>query len=341
MATKTTRRSKGDGLIRQRHDGSWEGRIPVGRNPETGKTQYKTFYAKSIKDVREKMKLFTDDIPEIKTATGTYIKVEEKPENDSITFAEWLDTWLTQYKINSLTPGTYESYRVIIEQHLKPDLGSVPITKITTDLIQEFLNIKLKKGARKDGRDGKLSSSSVMKMKIVINASLKQAVKNRLIPFNPTEAVTPPKMNKKDIRVLTPEEQDKFMNSLNEYRLEALFKLALATGMRKGELIALTWDCVDFDSKTISITKSAGRVRNQDTKITSIEVGSPKSKSSYRMIPMLPAVVPILEKHIRILEDERKEAGSVYKDRGLVFPSSIGSFYRTKQNQYNVMEMYQ
>jgi len=170
-----------------------------------------------------------------------------------------------------------------------------------------------------------------MKLKIVINSSLKQAVRNRLIPFNPTEAVTPPKMSRRDIRILTPEEQDRFTAVLKGHRLEALFKLALATGMRKGEILALTWDCVDFENKTISISKSAMRVRDQKTRKTAIVVGGPKSKSGYREIPMLPAVVPILEKHAVRQHEEMRAAGVMYNANNLVFCSSIGTYIEPRR----------
>jgi len=325
MAEKARRRSKGDGTIRQRSDGTWEGRVPVGKNPVTGKTQYKAVYAKTMKEVREKIKQIGNNPDEIVTPNGVYRKVEERTEATSLLFSDWLDTWMTQYKAKSLVPASYESYRVFIEHHIKPVLGNIPITEITTSQIQEFLNAMQENGVRKDGREGALANSSVMKIKIIINASLKQAVKNRLIPFNPTEAVTPPKMTRRKIRVLTPEEQDKFMNALNGHRLEALYKLALATGMRKGELLALTWDCIDFENKIISISKSVNRVRNQGTMKTEIVVGGPKSKAGYRDIIMLPAVAPILEKHLQMQRDERKAAGSAYNKLGLVFCSNVGT----------------
>ena len=332
MAERKTRRLKGDGLIRERKDKSWEGRVPIGKNPETGRTKYKTVYGKTMKEVREKMKAIEEKPDEIVTENGRYVKVVEiPPEEKTISFGEWLDTWLTMYKVNRLTPASYESYRVIIEQHIKPALGNVPIGEITADQIQKLINEKQEDGARKDGKKGTLASSSVMKIKIVINASLKQAVKNRLIPFNPTEAVTPPKMTRREIRVLTPEEQDKFMGELKGHRLEALFKLALATGMRKGELLALTWDCLNFDERTISISKAANRVRNQKTRKTEIVVGGPKSKSGYRDIIMLPSVVPILEKHYMMQRAEQKAAGSAYNETGLVFCSNVGGYIEPRR----------
>ena len=325
MAEARTRRSKGDGIIRQRGDGTWEGRLPLGKNPATGRTDYKYFYGQTKAKVRARMRLFESDPPEIATENGIYRKVETPPEGTQ-NFGEWLDTWLTQYKANTLTGSTYESYRVAIEHHIKPVLGGIPIGEITADQIQSLINAKQKAGERKDGREGALATSSVLKMKIIISASLKQAVRNHLIPFNPADAVTPPKMTRKEMRVLTPEEQDKFMTVLKGHRLEALFKLALATGMRKGELLALTWDSINFEDNTISISKSANRVRDKETMKTSIVVGGPKSKAGYRDIVMLPSVAPIISKHYMVQQKEQREAGSAYNKLGLVFCSNVGTY---------------
>ena len=333
MTTSRVRRSKGDGLIRERSDGRWEGRIPLGVDDESGKTLYKHVYGKTQKDVRDKMKAFMNDPDEIIMPNGRYVKVvEESPEEDVTFYGEWLDTWLTKYKVNRLTPSTYESYRIIIENHVKPSLGDIPIADINTDLIQTLLNEKQEVGARKDRRkDITLAGSSVMKIKVVINASLKQAVKNRMIPYNPTEAAIPPKIAHKEISIMTPEEQDKFMGALKGHRLEALFSLALATGMRLGELLALTWDDVDFDKKQISISKSAGRIRNQETMKTEIIVGGPKSKSGYRNIAMLSAAVTILEKHHTLQQEELKLAGSAYNKLNLVFCSTVGGYIEPRR----------
>jgi integrase len=330
MSTGTKRRSKGDGMIRKRKDGSWEGRVPISVDPETGKTKYKYVYAKSMKEVRDKMRLVSENKPEINTPNGKYIKVNEPGKNE-ILFGDWLDTWLTEYKLNSLTPSTYESYYVIIHHHLKPALGDIPITAITAEQIQKLLNEKMEKGGRVDNRGDYLSPSTVIKIKVVINASLKQAMKNKLIPFNPTEAVTPPKQVRKEIRILTVDEQKKFMSALNGHRLEALFKLALATGMRKGELMALTWDCVDFENRSIKVTKSASRIRNPHTRVTSIETGNTKTASGVRQVPILPGVLPVLKEHRRRQEMEKRIAGSAYNRTGLVFCSNIGTYIEPRR----------
>ena len=143
---------------------------------------------------------------------------------------------------------------------------------------------------------------------------------------NPTKAITPPKMAHRELRVLTSEEQGRFMNVLERHRLEALFKLALATGMRKGELFALTWENVDFVHGKISISKTAKWVRNKETSQTEIIVGNLKSKTGYREILMSPPVVSILSKHYLLQQKERREAGPSYNQLGLVFCSTAGTY---------------
>jgi integrase len=320
------RRMNGDGTIRQRSDGRWEGRVSVGTNPDTGKPIYKYTYGRTQREVRAKIRDIIDDAPEIVTANGKYVKVEEPPKDDVLTCGEWFQTWLKEYKLNSISPSTYESYYLIIKNHLIPAFGKIPVVELNTEQIQQFLNECQEVGSRKDGRSGKLSSGSIIKMKIVISSALKQAVKNRIIPFNPTEAVTPPRMVRKEIRILTPEEQTKFLQAVEGHRLEAIFKLALATGMRKGELMALTWDDIDFENESISVTKSASRVRDPHTRKTSIETGSTKSRSGIRQVPLLPSMVPVLEKHRAFQDGEKRMAGSAYNKLNLVFCSNVGTY---------------
>ena len=107
------RRDAGDGTIRHRPDGRWEGRYTVGYHPKTGKQIMRSVYAKTKREVREKLNKTLTDIQE-----GTYI------EPTSITVGEWLDTWLKEYKIN-LRPETKASYEMHIRIHLKPDLGKI------------------------------------------------------------------------------------------------------------------------------------------------------------------------------------------------------------------------
>ena len=128
--------------------------------------------------------------------------------------------------------------------------------------------------------------ATVLKVKNIINNALEQAVKNRLIMYNPTRATVPPKMEQSDVRVFTPEEQTQFMIIIQGHRLDPLFLLALSTGLRRGELAALTWDCIDFDKREITVKGSVNRIKDPDTKVSELSVTAPKTRSSRRKVPI-------------------------------------------------------
>jgi integrase len=237
-------------------------------------------------------------------------------------FADWLDVWMREYKLNSVGFSTYESYRLAIENHVVPKLGRLKLNQITPEHLQTFINSRMKNG---------ISSACAIKMKNIINAALKQAVKNRMIPYNPTDAITPPKLRQKEIRVFSPDEQARFMDALRGHRLEALYSLALASGMRKGELLGLTWDCIDFDKQTISVKRSVSRSYDPVTRESAIRAGATKTRSGQRQIPMLSAVDPVLLAHRDRQEIEKRAAGSGYNSLNLVFCSKVGTYIETRR----------
>lgn len=318
------RRFNGDGTMRKRPDGRWEGRISVGYDPATGKRLQQSVYAKTETELRKKMKAALKEWEERKGLPRLSV------EQEKITFGEWLDIWLNDYKKNSVSPSTYVSYQNAIENHIKPALGKIKLRELRPEQIQRFLNTQQKSGNAKTDHEG-LASWTVLKLKNVINGSLKQALRGGLILRNPTEAIVPPKLQQKDIRVLSVEEQEQFMQALEGHRLEAFFKLALATGMRRGELIALTWDNVDFKNRTINILHSASRQLNHETGKTEIVLTDPKTQTSRRQIPMLESVVPILKEHYEKQQIEKKFFGKGYNPNNLVFCSNVGTFLEPRR----------
>ena len=307
------RRDRGDGSIRQRPNGSWEGRYSY-IDENTGKRVERSVYAPTQTETKRKLK---ELITQIKNRVDDTDYV--KPNNT--TLGEWLDIWMKEYKKNSVRPTTYTSYHHSIESHIRPALGNIELQRLRPDHVQSLLN-DMSSG---DKKKQPLAPWTVLKAKNVLSGALEQAIRNQIIPYNPAKAAVPPKLEVKDIRVLTESEQKTFMEAVQGHRLEALYKLALATGMRRGEILALTWDCVDLKNRSITVKSSVSRVKDPDTGITAIRYSEPKTKSGRRQVPILLNMVPVLQEHKQSQDAEKAEAGSAWNPKNLVFCSNVGT----------------
>jgi len=309
------RRDKGAGSIRQRADGTWEGRFSYTDNA-TGKRINKSVYAPTQPEVKRKLK---DLIRKIEDAQNN----DEYVTPSDIKLSDWLDSWMRVYKKNSIRPTTYASYTQSINNHIKPALGNIELQKLRPEHIQNMLN-DLSKGKGSIVNKA-LAPFTVIKAKNIMSGAMEQAMRNRIIPYNPVKATVSPKLEQKEIRVLTEDEQRLFMNALKEHRLEALFLLTLATGMRRGEVMALTWDCVDFENMSISVKGSITRTKDPDTGVTELRFSEPKTKNGRRHIPILPSMLPVLKAHKERQDIEKAAAGSAWNPKNLVFCSNVGT----------------
>ena len=307
------RRDKGDGSIRRRTNGSWEGRFSY-TDLNTGKRVDKAVYAPTQTEAKRKLK-------ELITQIQNRVDDAEYVKPNNTTLGEWLDTWMKEYKKNSVRPTTYTSYHHSIESHIRPALGNIELQRLRPDHVQTLLNDM----SRGDKKKQPLAPWTVLKAKNVLSGALEQAIRNQIIPYNPAKAAVPPKLEVKDIRVLTESEQKTFMEAVQGHRLEALYKLALATGMRRGEIMALTWDCVDLKNRSITVKSSVSRVKDPDTGITAIHYSEPKTKSGRRQVPILLNMVPVLQEHKQRQDVEKAEAGSAWNPKNLVFCSNVGT----------------
>lgn len=278
-----TRRDKGEGSIRQRKDGTWEGRYTFTNDDGIKKT--KSVYASSQSELKRKLKELIYNMENINDSDWT--------EETKMTVSEWLDTWVQNYKKNSIAPSTYSSYTSNINEHIRPAIGTIQLQKLRPEHIQKLLNNMGKANSKRSG----LSSATIIKVKNIISGAMEQAIKSRIIQFNPTKAVIAPKLEYKEVRVLTEEEQYRFMEACRGHRLEALYLLALATGMRRGEILALTWDCVDFKNQSISVKSSMSRIKDPDTGVSSLVFSEPKTKAGRRKIPILNSMIVVLQDH--------------------------------------------
>lgn len=305
MATKK-RRDAGDGTIRLRTDGRWEGRYTVGYHPETGKQIMRSVYAKTKREVREKLNKILTDIQE-----GAYI------EPTSITVGQWLDTWLKEYKIN-LRPETKASYEMHIRIHLKPDLGKIRLNKLTTHQIQHLYNKLINERG--------LSPKTVKNIHGALHAALEQAKINGYLRINPSEGTTLPKIEKEELKVMDTQDVSAFLRAIKGDEYELPLFVALFTGLRQGELLGLTWDCVDFEKGTLLINKQHNRAKGEKEFHF-----SPLKNSRPRCLTAASAVMDALKEQQRRQAQWATEFGSAWNNsENLVFTTQMGRYINNK-----------
>jgi len=308
------KRGNNEGSIFKRNDGTWCAMVTEGRDPKTGKLIRRSFYGKTRQEVSEKLSKAQEDLRK-----GTLV------ENTRIKVGQWLDDWLTKYKKGRIRPTTYDSYEMVVRVHIKPYIGNVFLKDLKPENLQAMYNDKLSHG-RTDDKGG-LSTRTVRYMHMIMHEALKQALKNNLVSRNIAEATTPPKLVKREMRVLSKEEQNKFLDVLEGERLGPAFLIDIGTGLRRGELLTLRWSDIDFGERVIRVSHSLSRVRTfeEDSNTKSqLVFQQPKTKSGRRSIPMLDNVYEALKEHKVAQEEEKKFLGSAYQDNGLVFCTELG-----------------
>lgn len=300
------RRDAGSGTIRLRPDGKWEGRYTVGYHPETGKQIMRSVYAKTKREVREKLNKTLTELKE-----GIYI------EPTSLTVGEWLDTWLKEYKIN-LRPETKASYEMHIRIHLKPDLGKIRLNKLTTHQIQHLYNKLI------DERG--LSPKTVKNVHGALHAALEQAKINGYLRVNPSEGVTLPKKEKEELRIMDSNDVSTFLRAIEGDEYELPLFVALFTGLRQGELLGLTWDCVDFHKGTLLINKQHNRAKGEKEFHF-----SPLKNSRPRILTPASAVMDALREQQYRQAQWATELGSAWDNsENLVFTTQTGRYINNK-----------
>jgi len=310
------KRGNGEGTIYQRKNGTWAGLLTLGRD-ENGRLKRMSFSGKSQKEVAAKIAQARAEMQQ-----GIFV------EPSKLTVGTWLDTWLKEYKKPALRQTVYESYAVIVRLHLKPTLGGILLQALRPEMVQHLYNEKAASG---------LSPATVRRIHQVLHGALKQAVRNQLVTRNVSEcAILPKPQQQREIRALTQAEQQAFQAALKGERLAAAFVTLLGTGLRRGELLALTWKDIDLANATLTVRR--GLVRTKETGLTFQE---PKTKTSQRTIPLPDEVVAALKAHRVRQAKEKLELGPAYEDSGLVFANELGkpieprnldrTFYRVRK----------
>ena len=276
------RRKNGTGSIRLRADGRWEGRYVVGYD-DKGYPKTKCVLAKTKTDCLQKLKALKESCEEQKPS-------KFKPD---VPFRDWLDYWYQNCCRDHIRPTTRQSYEDSIYRHIIPSLGDIPLNQLKQSKLQEFYN-ETKKGGRllRTELYGEgLSNRTVRNCHLCCRGALEQAVKDGLLQSNPAYGCALPPKKAREMQVLAREEIQRFLIQAREEGYYELFLLELATGLRRGELLALQWSDLNFDTGELHITKQICRINGKLT------VSEPKTKASNRTIILPPVLLGVLKKH--------------------------------------------
>jgi integrase len=292
---KSSHRKHGEGSVYKRGDGRFSGFITL----ENGKRKY--YYGKSEKEVLRKVRQAIYEREQGTLATG--------PQQ---TVKQFLEYWLEKVHKLNIRPGTYEDHALIVQKHLIPALGHLRLQKLTTQQIQSLYTQKSDEG---------LSSGRVRLIHAVLHGALRHAVRMNLVARNVSDGADLPPVEKHEIQPLTPEQAQLFLQEVGEHRLGALLVVALATGMRRGELLALRWQDVDLKSGDLQVRRTVRYLGKRG-----FLEGRPKTESSARRIILPGFVVEELKQHRLLQVEARLHAGTSWVEHDLVFCNARGNF---------------
>lgn len=307
MAEKKKRRARGEGSIRQRKDGTWEARFVTGVDPGTGKDIRKSVYGKTQKEVRQKM-----------TAAIAALDQDDYREPCKMTLAQWLDIWSAEY-LKGVKPTTVLNYTQHIRNHIKPAMGAVKLEALNAHTVQKFYN---QLGEEHDGEPA-LSPKTVKNIHGVLHKALNQAVMLGYMRSNPADACTLPRIIQKEIKPLDEDATALFLDAIQGHQYETVFLVTLFTGMRQGEVLGLTWDCVDLDRGTITINKQLQKATGGGSVYNLV----PTKNSKGRTITPAPYVMELLREQRRKQAEWRLKAGPCWENgslTNLVFTNELG-----------------
>jgi integrase len=200
------------------------------------------------------------------------------------TVGEYLKEWLSAAN-DKIRPTTYATYEAALRLHIYPHIGNIRLKDLRPDQIQTLYNLKA----------NQVGPSSIRIMHAILHKSLNQAVNWGLIGRNPVDAVTRPKERKQEMQVLTPEQAQMILSYVVGTRDEALYHLALTTGLRRGELTGLTWDDLDWTTGDLQVQRQVIRVKKEG-----LVFMPPKTKAGQRSIILGETAIEKLRAHFQL-----------------------------------------
>jgi integrase len=286
------KRGQNEGSIYKRKNGLWVGQITIG-----AKREY--MYFKTQREVREWLKLKQSQID-----AGVDLAKADT------TIAEYLKEWLST-KAMEIRPKTHDQYLGVVARHINPIIGQVKLKDLRPDQIQVLYNRKLREGA---------SPRTVKIIHSVLHCAFNHAVKMGLIGRNPADAVTKPRLRRKEMRVLDDNQARAFLIHASKSRNSALYHLAVTTGLRQAELFGLKWSDLDWETMRLQVQRQIQRVRGGGLIFT-----EPKTAKGRRVVVLGQSTKAVLQEHFKRQQLERQFAGDKWVETDLIFTSTIGT----------------
>lgn len=296
------RRRAGEGTIYQRADLTWTAKVTY--KDQLGRTQRKSLYGKTEKEILAKKKSFEKSL-EIGVIVSDKLKV-----------SDWLTTWLEVYKKPSVKQNTYEGYERVVKGHLIPTLGSLYLKDLRPEHIQAMINEKLAKGNLLTGDP--LQPRMVEYIYAVLHGALDQAYKNQIILYNPCDMVNKPQTVKKEFVCWTADQANTFLAAMIGDRKYIIYLLALTTGMRRSELLGLRWEDIDMKKNLVSVKQVLIRVKG------GFKFQEPKTKKSKRTIQVSDRVIKALKQWKKEQNIEKAAFPGEYNEQNLILCSIMG-----------------
>ena len=276
------RRPSGDGMVRKRPDGRWEGRIVVGHK-ENGGSIFRYVYADTQKELTAKLR------QNINAYQGV-----ELTEQSKVSLSEWLNRWLDERMTGTIRSHTLEGYRRDIDNHIKPYLGRKQLTRITPADLNDLYAFLLEQGRIDRGQDcnSGLAPATVRGIHTILHHALKAAVEEGLLPSNPADKAAPPKISNRPKGIFNNEQLDIFMTAIEKDALwHDFFYTEVTTGLRRGELCGLKWEDFDSETGTLNVCRTI-RIGKGGT----LEAGDTKTYAGKRTILLPRSTAQLLRK---------------------------------------------
>lgn len=291
------------GSITKRGKGTYFLRISLGRDEQTGKRIYRTSTVHGTK--KEAEQVLREMVRQYES--GGVVSV------DRVSLNAYLQEWLQVAKKNSVGERTFQNYSAHIERYVAKSIGPLPLSKVSVSDVQGLYGSMAERG---------LGTPTIKLVHTILNQAFKQAVRWRKLNYNPAaDTERPREKRKKVIRAMTKQQAAAFLKAAEGTDDSALFHVALISGMRPGEYLGLTWDCVDFDDDRVRVEKSLVATPGKPRFL-----GPPKTPESRRSISLPSNVMTQLQEHRAHLQQVRSVEADRWHDLDLVFPNTVGNF---------------